>query len=151
MFFSCFFKFSYDRFLLQSSQNELYRKICQAPLKFPQPRPINSAQGTRTTTPVSDAAKNILLRFLEKDPNKRLGARHPPEGLNDIKQHSFFYAFIDWDALESKKIPPPFVPEKDEEYFEKMFTDKPIELTPPERDSRYKSKHQDELFKDFNK
>ena len=58
---------------------------------------------------MSDSGKNILLRFLEKDPNKRLGAgrhgkRGPEGGMSDIKEHPFFHPWIDWEMLEAKQV-----------------------------------------------
>ncbi|XP_041435491.1 protein kinase C delta type-like [Xenopus laevis] len=47
--------------------------------------------------------KNLLQQLLEKNPDKRLGTT------GDIRQHQF-YRSIDWNALERRKIPPPFQP-----------------------------------------
>ncbi|KAE8630268.1 hypothetical protein XENTR_v10000758 [Xenopus tropicalis] len=47
--------------------------------------------------------QELLQELLEKNPDKRLGTT------GNIRQHQFFRA-IDWRALESRKIPPPFLP-----------------------------------------
>jgi len=50
----------------------------------------------------------LLLQFLTKTAKKRLGY-HPTTGVHDIKAHVFFSS-IEWDKLERKEIPPPYVP-----------------------------------------
>lgn len=52
-------------------------------------------------------AKDLLIRLLRKDPNKRLGDKD----IDKIKKHRFF-RFIDWDLLEhrSDKLTPPIIP-----------------------------------------
>lgn len=47
---------------------------------------------------LSDECKDLLIKLLEKDPNKRLGIKN---GMQDIKNHSFF-ACIDWIKIEKK-------------------------------------------------
>uniref|UniRef100_A0A4W6DS18 Serine/threonine-protein kinase Sgk1 n=1 Tax=Lates calcarifer TaxID=8187 RepID=A0A4W6DS18_LATCA len=54
----------------------------------------------------SSTAWSLLQGLLEKDGTHRLGSR---DDFNEIKAHSFF-ASINWDDLEQKKIPPPFKP-----------------------------------------
>ena len=49
-------------------------------------------------------------QLLERDPQKRLGWKAGGGGLQDIKNHPWFRE-IDWDALEKKEVPPPFVPD----------------------------------------
>lgn len=53
----------------------------------------------------------------------------------EVKSHPFFET-INWDDLYNLKIPPPFVPvvksEVSVEYFDKEFTDEPVDLTPPD-------------------
>ncbi|KAK9455474.1 kinase-like domain-containing protein [Dipodascopsis uninucleata] len=87
--------------------NEMYRKILQEPLRFPDDMDKN--------------AKSLLTGLLERDPNKRLGAKGPAE----IKNHKFF-AEIDWKKLMDKKYPPPYKPSvmsaTDTSNFDKEFT-----------------------------
>uniref|UniRef100_A0AAQ5Z4G8 Serine/threonine-protein kinase Sgk1 n=1 Tax=Amphiprion ocellaris TaxID=80972 RepID=A0AAQ5Z4G8_AMPOC len=54
----------------------------------------------------SSTAWSILQGLLEKDGTNRLGSR---DDFNEIRAHSFFSS-INWDDLEQKKIPPPFIP-----------------------------------------
>ena len=49
-----------------------------------------------------------MLQFLTKAASKRLGC-HPTTGIRDIKAHNFF-KLIDWNKLERREIPPPYVP-----------------------------------------
>lgn len=51
----------------------------------------------------SDPLKDILGKFLEKNPKKRLGYK----GAEDVKKHPFFKD-VDWEALLNREIPPPF-------------------------------------------
>ncbi|KAJ3370995.1 hypothetical protein GGF31_003725 [Allomyces arbusculus] len=71
--------------------NEMYRKILYAPLTFP--------------ADVPPLAQDLLTKLLDRDPDKRLGAK----GAAEIKAHGF-WAPIDWDALYRRAITPPFKP-----------------------------------------
>ena len=50
--------------------------------------------------------------------------------MKEIKEHKFFEG-INWDDIWNKNVTPPFVPELDDEldlrYFDKQFTDEPLE------------------------
>ena len=60
-------------------------------------------------------AKSLIKGLLNKDvscktitniqPESRLGSN----GIQEIKQHEFFYD-TDWDKIQSKLVKPPFVP-----------------------------------------
>ena len=56
-------------------------------------------------------AKDLILKFLVIEPEKRLGAGE--NGINDIKNHNFFKR-IDWDLAENKKLIPPYKPDIEE-------------------------------------
>ncbi|CAG8674411.1 13199_t:CDS:2, partial [Racocetra fulgida] len=71
--------------------NEMYRKILQDELRFPDE--------------VSSEARSLLTGLLTRDPNHRLGNN----GAQEIKEHQFFSA-IDWKQLILKKVQPPFKP-----------------------------------------
>jgi len=66
----------------------MYKKIMECPLRFPEG--------------ISQNAMNILLQLLDKNPSKRLGGP-------SIREHPFF-ASIDWNLLEAKKLDPPWAP-----------------------------------------
>ncbi|CDS03338.1 hypothetical protein LRAMOSA00740 [Lichtheimia ramosa] len=68
----------------------LYRRICNAPLKFP------------SHPTVSSEAKDLITRLLDRNPDTRLGAK-------DIKQHPFFKD-VQWDLIANKQVRPPFKP-----------------------------------------
>ena len=73
--------------------NEMYRKILQEPLHFPGPEIVPAA------------AKDLLTRLLDRNPERRLGAN----GSAEIKAHHFF-ANIDWRKLLQRKYEPSFKP-----------------------------------------
>lgn len=73
--------------------NEMYRKILSEPLHFP---------GHEVVPP---AAKDLLTKLLNRDPQQRLGAN----GSAEIKAHPFFHA-IDWRKLLQRKYEPAFKP-----------------------------------------
>ncbi|WAR53074.1 hypothetical protein PtB15_2B504 [Puccinia triticina] len=54
---------------------------------------------------ISEVTKEIILCLLERDPSRRLGAK----GIEEIESHGFF-AGLDWAALRSKRLTPPFKP-----------------------------------------
>lgn len=73
--------------------NEMYRKILSEPLHFPGPEVV------------PPAAKDLLSKLLNRDPEQRLGAG----GSAEIKAHPFFHA-IDWRKLLQRKYEPTFKP-----------------------------------------
>lgn len=73
--------------------NEMYRKILQEPLTFP------------SHDIVPGAARDLLTRLLDRDPQRRLGAN----GAAEIKAHHFF-SNIDWRKLLQRKYEPSFRP-----------------------------------------
>lgn len=71
--------------------NDMYRKILSEPLHF--------------SDVVPPAAKDLLTKLLNRDPEERLGAN----GSAEIKAHPFFHA-IDWRKLLQRKYEPTFKP-----------------------------------------
>ncbi|KAJ5408079.1 Serine/threonine-protein kinase gad8 [Penicillium cosmopolitanum] len=90
--------------------NEMYRKILQEPLTFP------------SSDIVPPAARDLLTRLLDRDPQRRLGAN----GAVEIKSHHFF-ANIDWRKLLQRKYEPSFRPNvldaRDTDNFDREFTE----------------------------
>lgn len=54
---------------------------------------------------MSSLAKDLVRKILVVDPNMRLE-------ISDIKQHKFFRG-IQWDLIATRKIKPPFFPQKE--------------------------------------
>lgn len=73
--------------------NEMYRRILSEPLHFPGPEVV------------PPAAKDLLTKLLNRNPDERLGAG----GSAEIKAHPFFHA-IDWRKLLQRKYEPTFKP-----------------------------------------
>ncbi|KAH9812180.1 Serine/threonine-protein kinase gad8 [Teratosphaeria destructans] len=89
--------------------NEMYRKILAEPLTFPGPEIV------------PPAARDLLIKLLDRDPTRRLGTN----GASEIKAHPFFHS-IDWRKLLDRKYEPSFKPnvtdELDTANFDKEFT-----------------------------
>ncbi|KAF2002371.1 serine/threonine-protein kinase YPK2/YKR2 [Amniculicola lignicola CBS 123094] len=89
--------------------NDMYRKILTEPLHFPGP------------DVVPPAARDLLTRLLDRNAEKRLGAK----GAAEIKAHYFFHS-IDWRKLLERKYEPSFKPNvvdaKDTANFDREFT-----------------------------
>jgi serum/glucocorticoid-regulated kinase 2 len=87
----------------------MYRKILAEPLTFPGPEIV------------PPAARDLLQKLLDRDPNRRLGTN----GASEIKAHPFFHS-IDWRKLLDRKYEPSFKPnvvdERDTGNFDKEFT-----------------------------
>ena len=58
----------------------------------------------RYPTYFSENAKGLIKRFLQTEPNKRLGVR----SVMDVKKHPFFHK-IDWEELLNLKSEPPYM------------------------------------------
>ena len=92
-------------------------------------------------------AVKFINELLNLDPKKRLGCGK--DGINEIKNHEYFKG-IDWDKYLRKKIPPPFVPQLNDEvdlkYFDKMFTDEPLDS---ERSTFFSRQREYSTYKGF--
>ncbi|CAB3362156.1 Hypothetical predicted protein [Cloeon dipterum] len=96
---------------------------------------------------LSPEAQALLRVLFKRNPVNRLGAG--PEGVQEIKAHSFF-ATIDWDKLYNKEISPPFKPAvsraDDAHYFDSEYTSK----TPKDSPGVPPSANAHELFRGFS-
>ncbi|XP_078065031.1 ribosomal protein S6 kinase alpha-5-like [Mustelus asterias] len=94
----------------KNSQGEVSRRILQADPPLP--------------SEISAAGRDLIQRFLVKDPKKRLGSG--PKGASEIKRHPFFRG-MNWEDLVAKRIPAPFKPvirnEMDVGNFAEEFTE----------------------------
>ena len=57
----------------------------------------------------SGPAASLLSALLEKDEEKRLGSVPGAQGSQAVKTHPFFHG-IDWNSIEAREVPPPFIP-----------------------------------------
>lgn len=100
---------------------------------------------------LSKEAVNILKAFMTKNPAKRLGCVNSQGGEDAIRAHPFFKD-MDWEALESRNMKPPFKPKikgkKDTTNFDQDFTREEPQLTPTPMDI-IRTINQDE-FRDFD-
>uniref|UniRef100_T1JND0 protein kinase C n=1 Tax=Strigamia maritima TaxID=126957 RepID=T1JND0_STRMM len=82
---------------------------------------------------LSKEAVSILKGFMTKNPAKRLGCVVSQGTEDAIRVHSFFKD-MEWDALESRKVKPPFKPKiktkKDVNNFDQDFTKEDPILSP---------------------
>ncbi|KAJ1939114.1 hypothetical protein EC988_007402, partial [Linderina pennispora] len=100
--------------------DKLKRAIVEDEIQFPM---IADVQ-------VSYDCISAMRELLQKDPSKRLGAN----GYENFKRHPFFAA-LDWDRLESRQLPPLFVPDANQPNFdiaydleEMLLEHEPLEL-----------------------
>ena len=118
--------------------DKMYDMIKNNPVKFPK------------RISLSEDAKDIIKKLLEKNPKKRLGAHN---GIEEIKKHPFF-ASIDFDLIVEKKIKAPFIPElandTDVQYFDEEFTNEEVGMSYiPKKNMEVIKKNQNK-FKEFS-
>ncbi|XP_043250460.1 ribosomal protein S6 kinase alpha-5-like isoform X1 [Colletes gigas] len=73
---------------------------------------------------LSPTVQDFILRLLVKDPRQRLGGG--PDDARELKEHSFFRKAsppFNWQTLERRQIPPPFVPRIAHELDTSNFSD----------------------------
>uniref|UniRef100_A0A1I7VQX8 Protein kinase C n=1 Tax=Loa loa TaxID=7209 RepID=A0A1I7VQX8_LOALO len=84
---------------------------------------------------LSKEAVSILKALMTKNPTKRLGCMQSGNGEDTIRTHPFFWD-IDWEALEARRVKPPFKPKikskRDISNFDTDFTKEEPVLTPTE-------------------
>ncbi|KAM3717486.1 Protein kinase C-like 1B [Dirofilaria immitis] len=84
---------------------------------------------------LSKEAVNILKELMTKNPMKRLGCMQSQGSEDAIRVHPFFRD-IDWEALEARRVKPPFKPKikskRDVSNFDADFTKEEPTLTPTE-------------------
>ncbi|CAO2624168.1 Ribosomal protein S6 kinase alpha-3 [Lemmus lemmus] len=94
---------------------------------------------------LSPEAQSLLRMLFKRNPANRLG----PDGVEEIKRHSFF-STIDWNKLYRREIHPPFKPAtgrpEDTFYFDPEFTAK----TPKDSPGIPPSANAHQLFRGFS-
>ena len=107
-------------------KNRMFELIEIGELRFPKTIKI---ENQITSLKVSDEAKNIIMKLLEKNPGSRLGKK----GLSEIKSHPFF-GNLNFESLKAKKLKPPFkpsVPDDDPtKYFDEEYTSMATDESP---------------------
>ncbi|XP_059823945.1 ribosomal protein S6 kinase alpha-3 isoform X2 [Hypanus sabinus] len=92
-------------------------------------------------------SQSLLRMLFKRNPGNRLGAG--PDGVEEIKRHSFF-STIDWNKLCRREIQPPFKPAigrpEDTFYFDPEFTAK----TPKDSPGIPPSANAHQLFRGFS-
>ena len=110
-------------------KNRMYDLINTGSISFPKFIQIEGENKPRNYK-VSDDAKNLITKLLEKDPGTRLGRK----GLKEIKKHPFFSG-INFDDLPKKKHKAPYKPtinkdditnNFDEEYLNMDISESPV-------------------------
>ena len=119
--------------------DKMYDMIKNSQVKFPK------------RIKLSDDAKDIIIKLLNKNPKKRLGSK---KGIEEIKTHSFF-ASLDFNLILQKKLPAPFIPDlandTDVQYFDEEFTNEEVGMSYiPKKNMDVIKKNQDK-FKEFSK
>lgn len=93
-------------------REKLFERIRKGELQFP--------------SYVSPSSRSLLEGLLRRDPALRLGAS--AQDADEIKRHPFFFG-IDWLAVYSRRLTPPFKPnvtsQTDVKYFDREFVDMP--------------------------
>ena len=82
---------------------------------------------------INPLAIKFIKELLVVDPKSRLG--NGVNGVENIKSHEYFKD-VDWNKYYNKEIEPPFIPKLDSDedlkYFDKMFTDEPVDSPVPQ-------------------
>ena len=118
--------------------DKMYEMIKTSSIKFPK------------RIALSEDAKDVIRKLLEKNPKKRLGSQ---SGIEEIKNHPFF-ASLDFDMVLKKKIKAPFIPElasdTDVQYFDEEFTSEEVGMSYiPKKNMEMIKKNQNK-FNDFS-
>eukprot|EP01088_Endostelium_zonatum_P006722 TRINITY_DN18871_c0_g1_i1.p1 TRINITY_DN18871_c0_g1~~TRINITY_DN18871_c0_g1_i1.p1 ORF type:complete len:402 (-),score=86.56 TRINITY_DN18871_c0_g1_i1:77-1282(-) len=97
---------------------------------------------------LSGEAHSIIKKFLERDPEKRLGSG--PNGMKNIQSHPYFKQ-TNWKKIANKEVPAPFRPtiargKLDTSQFDKEYTKAPAVVSPSTPVSESKT----DLFKGFS-
>lgn len=126
------------------NQNTMYDLIEKFPVKFPDP--------VKHGIDMTDDAKDMIEKLLNKDPKKRMGATN---GIEEILAHDWFKN-IEIDRLINKELDAPFIPKltenlEDVSNFDDEFTNEALtQSIIPKADMRAVHKYNDK-FTDFDK
>ena len=121
----------------------MYDLIEKFPVKFPDP--------VKHGIPMSDDARDLISKLLEKNPKERIGYEG---GIEEIIAHPWFKD-IDIDMLLNKQLDPPFIPKLSEELtdvsnFDKEFTSTDLTQSIIPRIRREEIERYNYMFADFD-
>jgi serum/glucocorticoid-regulated kinase 2 len=124
-------------------KNRMFELIEIGELKFPKTIKID---GNTKPLKVSEEAKNLITKLLEKNPGSRLGRT----GLNEIKSHPFF-GNLNFDHIKMKKLKAPFKPTVSEDDLACNFDEEYTSMTTDESPVGGWISEYQEWFNDFEK
>ena len=124
-------------------KNRMYELIEIGELKFPKYIKID---GNNKPLKVSDEAKNIISKLLEKNPGSRLGKA----GLDEIKSQPFF-GNLNFEMLKTKKLKSPFKPSINEDEITCNFDDEYTSMATEESPVANWISDYQEWFNEFDK
>ena len=123
------------------NKNVLLSKIKQAKVIFP--------DKTKYKIEYSDDIVDLIVKLLEKDKTKRLGAK---DDFVEILSHPFFYG-LDIEKIEKKLVKPPFRPQVTNDltkYFNVQDSQQAISDTYIPRENRKIVQQNNDVFNNFN-
>ena len=124
-------------------KNRMFELIEVGELKFPKKIKIG---GIDKPIKVSEDAKSIISKLLEKNPGNRLGKN----GIKEMKEHPFFGS-INFEMIKNKKMKAPFKPITAEDDLASNFDEEYTSMTTQESPvADWISEYQD-MFNDLNK
>ena len=125
-------------------KERMYDLIVTGAISFPKTLTIGEKN---VNVKVSEDAKSLISKLLEKDPGTRLGRK----GLAEIKKHPFFSS-ITFDDLSKKKHKAPYKPSIDKDDETKNFDEEYLTMDVNESPTESWSQNQEyqNWFDDFN-
>jgi serum/glucocorticoid-regulated kinase 2 len=123
------------------NQHQMYQRIQQGSLKWPDP--------VRHGISISEEAKDLIIRLLEKKRKQRLGQEGDVE---EVLSHPFFAGKIDTEALMAKKIQPEFIPTIDGSginNFDQEITNEKPEFSIVPAEAKAKIQQDQNVFEEF--
>ena len=125
-------------------KERMYDLIVTGAISFPKSLTIGEKN---VNVKVSEDAKSLISKLLEKDPGTRLGRK----GLAEIKKHPFFSS-ITFDDLSKKKHKAPYKPSIDKDDETKNFDEEYLTMDVNESPTESWSQNQEyqNWFDDFN-
>ena len=129
-------------------KDRMYDLIINGSISFPEyyTNNENNEEENQIEYNISEEAKSLIIKLLEKDPGKRLGR----EGLEEIKKEPFFYG-IYFDDISKKRYKALFIPDINEKDLTNNFEEEYLNLDIAESpvDNWLKNDEYSNLFQNF--